>query len=291
MSQEARPTSAQRAWTEQLDSRGSVEFFRSRRKLLRFVLVLLVFVLIGVVMVTTASNARDRLIGAACLTMFGLGLAMVLGMWFQRSAILTVDRAGVHVPRRTPVDIPWGSIVELGTWKVNKWGATQLLLRTTPELFDEWLRRMPAWQRTLFRTGQRTSRRNCVILQFLAVPEVELGTWIDELSDRLAPAVHDLVLVPEDHASPLFSTATWRPVSLEKLRLSSELTTALREFADRAAPVAEEIDEGGTPGAAWGYLAGEGRELCTRAQRELGAAASVVWFEDVPREKDEESLV
>jgi hypothetical protein len=160
-------------------------------------------------------------------------------------------------------------------------------VRTTPELYAAWLDRMPWWQRTLFRAGQRTVRRNCVVLQLLAVPEKALGAWIDEQADRLAPAARDLVLLPDDHASPLFGTATLRPVALEKLSLSTELTEALREFAARAAPVAEAIDEGGAPGSTWGLLAGEGRQLCARVQRELGAGASVVWFEDGPSVAEE----
>lgn len=283
MSEEAGPTAAQRAWTEQLDRHGSVEFFRSRRKLLRFIVMSLVFVLVGVLMVTTASSAGDRLIGSACLALFGLMLVTFVAMWFQRTPILTVDRGGLHLPRRTPLDIGWDQVVDVGTYKVNRMASPQLKIRMATDAYARYADRMPGWQAWMFRYNQRTVWRDCATVQMLSASEQELAAWIDDQADRLAPAVHDLVLLPEDHTSPLFSTATLRPVALDKLGLSAELSSALQDFAQRSGPVADEIDEGGTPGATWGYLAGEGRELCARVQRELGPDARVQWFEDDSR--------
>jgi hypothetical protein len=276
----AEETTAQRAWTEQLEQRGSVEFVRSRGTLVKFLMITSVFVVTGVLMAATSSSAYDRSIGVLCIVFFGIGLVVLIRTAVSVSTLLTVDHDGLRVSRRRPCDIPWGSVVELGTAKVNRLADTQLLIRTTPEFYADYLSRLPVWLRTLLSSNQRTMRRNCLIVQFLAVPAAELAAWLDEQVDRWAPVVRHLVLMPEDVASPLFSADTLRPVALEKLRLSSDLDAALRGFADRAAPVAEQIGEGGAPGATWGYLAGEGRELSARVQRELGAGASVVWFED-----------
>jgi hypothetical protein len=274
------PTSLQQSWTDRVDRQGSVEFFRSRRKLVPLGLVAVAFVVIGVLMLVTASSAHDRVISALVTLLFGCALAGIVAMWFQRSPILKVDRTGLHLPRRTPLEITWGQVVRIGTYKVNRMAATQLRIRIWPDVFQDYVRRMPSWQGRLFRFNQRTQWRDCLAIQLLDVPEAELAAWLDEQTDRRATPPSEMVLLPVVDVSPLWGVRSERPFDLDRLGLPSELRARLEEFATRAAPVAEQVADGGSPGPVWGLLAAEGRQLCADVGLQLNAGATVVWFED-----------
>jgi hypothetical protein len=270
------------SWTERLDREGSVVFGKSRRTLVRLELFTLVLTAGGVAMVV-GSHGRDRALGAMCLVMFaaaavGFGAVMARG-----GPALRVDGSGVHVPRRIPLDAGWDQISEVYSYTLNEKGSTQLLVRLWPEVYDAYTARMPGWQRFLFRLGQRSERRDSVVVPFPDAPYDELASWLDREVGRRQAAPRDLVVMPYPDEPPLWGARTRRPVPPGELGVSTDLRATLEDFATRAAPVAEEVVDGGSPGAAWGYLAAEGRELCARLERELGTGFSVVWFEDGPR--------
>jgi hypothetical protein len=270
----------QRAWSETLARHGSVEFRRSRRTILPMFLVSVAFVAIGVVMLAS-SHGGGLVIATACVLFFGLCSFVFLQQLVKRTPVFLVDRSGVHVQYRRPLDIPWEQIHDLGTFKYSRFSPAQLVVRTWPEALMAHAQQSSSLMRGMVRLSQGIAPGE-VRLQFLDSP-AQIAGWLDGQVDLLAAVPRELVVFPAEGVSAVWGVPSLRPFPLERMGISPELARALADFGLRAAPVAENQREDQPPGPQWAALAAEGRDLCLRLEHELGAGSTVAWFEDGPR--------
>lgn len=267
-------------WTRRLDADGAVDFERSWGKVARHALLILAFLVWGVAMIAFGDGDDVLSIGGVIVVaVFASFLLMLVVQVTAPGHVLRVERRGMTVGYRTPLNLPWERVMGVWVYKANWMAPATVAVDTSDRTLDEYARRASTWAR-LWRLQVIGPLRNTVMIGLLAAPADELAAWLDTQVDLHAAVPSELILFPVEGSSPVRRGPRLRAVDVSRLGISHTLSEVLTDWGRRAAPSVGRHLDGEEPDAAWASLAEEGRRMGIHLQQELGADAVVHWFED-----------
>jgi hypothetical protein len=128
----------------------SIVIYHSRKKLLLVAAGSAMFVALGVFILATG-KVDDRIVGIACIGLFGLGLLAAIWLLVRRAPALIIHYSGILIDttRRSKGILHWDEIAGIYIATVTGQRGKQRFLSIIPKDLDAYLSRQSAFQARL----------------------------------------------------------------------------------------------------------------------------------------------